>query len=106
MEESTESASTSASTVTGATKAPRSSAFLAIPITSLVLGIFGLLVFVDDSGWDLETALGVLVFFGIPPMVLGVISIAKTLQGKLMGIIGLILGCINSIGLIAIMATL
>ena len=54
----------------------------------------------------METAVGVLIMFGIPPIVLGVISIAKTLQGKLMGIIGLILGCINSVGLIAIMATL
>ena len=101
VEESTESAST----VTGATESPRSSWFLAIPITSLVLGIIGLIT-LFDPGWDMETAVGVLILFGIPPIVLGVISIAKTLQGKLMGIIGLILGCINSVGMIVIMATM
>ena len=101
VEESIESAST----VIGATESPRSSKFLAIPITSLVLGIIGLIT-LFDPGWDMETAVGVLILFGIPPIVLGVISIAKTLQGKLMGIIGLILGCINSVGMIVIMATM
>ena len=85
---------------------PQSSWSLGPPITSLVLGIIGLLAFFDDSGWDFETALGVLVLFGILPIVLGVISIAKNLQGKLIGIISLILGCINSVGLIVIMATM
>ena len=84
---------------------PQSSWLLAIPITSLVLGSIGLLA-LFDPGWDMDTAIGVLILFGIPPIVLGVISIAKIPQGKLMGIIGLILGCINSVGYVAIMATL
>ena len=85
---------------------PQSSWLLAIPITSLVLGIIGSQMFFVDSAWDFETARGGLLLFGIPAIVLGVISIAKNLQGKLMGIIGLILGCINSVGLIVIMATM
>jgi|TARA_B100002003_G_scaffold186970_1_gene175502 hypothetical protein len=98
--------SESASTLSGATESPQFSWLLAIPIASLILGIIGSLIFFDDSGWDQDTALGILILFGIPPIVLGVISIAKNLQGKLMGIIGLILGCINSVGLVVIMATI
>jgi len=102
VEESTERAST----VIGATESPQSSWFLAIPITSLALGIIGLLTFFDDSGWDIETASGTLILFGIPPIVLGIIPIAKKLQGKYVGISGLILGCINSAGYVVIMATM
>ena len=92
-------------TSAGESAKPSSKWLLAVPIGSLILGIVGVLTLLDP-GWDMETAVGVLILFGIPPIVLGVISIAKTLQGKLMGIIGLILGCVNSVGYVAIMATI
>ena len=84
----------------------RSSWILTVPILSLVLGILGLFTFFDDSGWDVETALGCLGLFGIPSIVLGCVSVAKNFQPKYLGISGLILGCINSAAYVAIMASI
>ena len=90
----------------GESAKPSSKWLLAIPIGSLILGIIGLLTFFDDSGWDMDTAVGVLIVFGIPPIVLGVITIMQKFPGKLMGIIGLILGCVTSIAMVGLMTTM
>ena len=84
---------------------PSSKLLLAIPVGSLILGIVGVLTLLDP-GWDMETAFGVLILFGIPPIVLGVISIRQHFEGKLMGIIGLILGCVTSMAMFGIMVTM
>jgi hypothetical protein len=69
----------------------------------LILGILGISALLDDSPWDMETVAGVLVLAGITQIVLGVITISQKFEGKAMGIIGIILGCINSLAMLGLM---
>ena len=83
----------------------------AVPIVSVILGIIGVLSLnpsIDDSlPWNMEMAVGVLMLFGIPPMILGVITIRSVpYEQSRLGIIGLILGFVTSMAMVVIMMTL
>lgn len=63
---------------------PRSSWFLAIPITSLIWGLLWLGMILDDSGWDdgSDMGIGFLIMLGIPTFVLSILPIKKIFEAK------------------------
>ncbi len=81
----------------------RSSWLLIVPITSVLWGLFAASAFLDPSIWDPIAALWGIILFGIPTIVLSGISVAKRFPGKVVGIIGLGLGCLNSVVYVGIM---
>ena len=73
-----------------------------VPIFSLIIGIIGI-IFLGEPDWDEDTVIGCIMLWSLPPIILGIISIIRKHQGKVMGIIGLILGIISFLGYIGIL---
>jgi hypothetical protein len=63
----------------------------------MVLGIFSVLMLFDDSYWDMDTILGLLIFAGAG-LTLGIIGLSIQKKGKGMAIAGVVL---SSIGVLA-----
>lgn len=63
-----------------------------MPITSLITGILGASTTLQDSGWDRDEVVGVVLFFVLPSVILGALSLNMKKNGKGMAIAGLILG--------------
>ena len=68
-----------------------------LPVPSLVLGIFSVVMLFDDSYWDMDTVMGLLLFAGVG-LSMGVIGLCVQSKGKGMSIAGVVL---SSIGLLA-----
>ncbi|MGR2663694.1 hypothetical protein ACUXVY_19080 [Chromobacterium haemolyticum] len=83
-----------------AAAATRSEGTLFFSVASLVMGILSLCTLFDDSPWDKETILGVLIFFMLPGFVFGTLSLAKKMPGKGMAVAGVVLASISIIALL------
>lgn len=70
-----------------------------LPIPSLVLGIVCMLALFDDSGWDNDTIVGMLLF-AVTSLVLGIVSVSKQEKGKGMAIAGIVLSSISLLALL------
>ncbi|WP_372965913.1 DUF4190 domain-containing protein [Marinobacter sp.] len=68
-----------------------------LPVPSMVLGIFCVLMLFDDSYWDMDTVMGLMIFAGTG-LTLGIISLSVQQKGKGMAIAGVVL---SSIGVLA-----
>lgn len=66
-------------------------------ITSLITGILAVVSMFDDSGWDKDELLGVVLFFIIPAITFGVLALTMKKDGKGMAIAGLVLAGISSV---------
>lgn len=74
-----------------------------LPIPSLVLGIFCMLILFDPSPWDKDTIAGFLLFSGAG-LTLGIFGVAKQTKGRGMSIAGIIMNSISvlcGLGLLA-----
>lgn len=69
-----------------------------LSIASLVLGILCMLTLFDDSDWDLETKVGVIIF-AIVGLVLGISSISTRESSKGMAIAGIILCSVSALAI-------
>jgi hypothetical protein len=65
-------------------------------ITSLVTGILAGASTLDDSGWDRDELLGVVLFFIVPAITFGLLTLTMKKDGKGMAIAGLVLAGISS----------
>lgn len=70
-----------------------------LPIPSLVLGIVCILALFDESGWDTDTMVGMLMF-AVMSLVLGIVSVSKQEKGKGMAIAGIVMSSISLLALI------
>ena len=73
---------------------------LSVPIVGIVLGALGLTTFFD-SYWDIEALIGCIILFALPPIVLGVVALVKSIH-KTLSIISVVIGGVNLFGYIAI----
>lgn len=71
-------------------------------IVSLVLGVLVLLSLLDDSEWDADVILG-LVMFSIGGIVTGAVAINKRFEGRGMAIAGVVMSSIGLLCLIGLM---
>lgn len=69
-----------------------------LPIPSLILGIMCVLAFADDSGWDEDTIIG-LVMFALTSIVLGIVSVSRQKEGKGAAITGIVLSALALLAL-------
>lgn len=70
-----------------------------LPIPSLVLGIVCILALFDESDWDKDTMVGMLMF-SVISLVLGIASVSKQEKGKGMAIAGIVMSSISLLALI------
>lgn len=74
-----------------------------LPIPSMVLGIFCMLILFDPSPWDNDTVAGFLLFSGAG-LILGIFGVAKQAKGRGMSIAGIVMNSISvlcGLGLLA-----
>jgi len=71
---------------------PEASSWMAI--ASLVTGILGMLTLLDESIWDMETVVGVVVMFACPAAIWGIWTLAERRSGRGMAIAGVVMSAI------------
>jgi len=74
-----------------------------LPIVSLVLEVFCVLMLFDDSGWDKDEITG-FGMFAVAGLVVAVVSLAKGLPGRRTGIAAVVLGVINMLALLGLVS--
>ena len=72
-----------------------------MPIASVVLGIFTMLTFFDDSPWDWETLLGCGIFAGTG-LAFGAINVSNNVERNHLGIAGVIISSLALLILLGI----
>lgn len=78
---------------------------LLLPIPAFVLGLMTFMMFLDDSGWDVDTIVGGILIASLGA-ILGGLSIAKQKLGYKWAVAGLSLSIVDVFILIAIAASL
>lgn len=74
------------------TTAQSSSSWMAV--TSLITGLLGMITLLDDSKWDTETVVGIVVLFACPAAIWGVWTLAEKRGGRNMAIAGVVMSAI------------
>jgi hypothetical protein len=63
-------------------------------VSSLTTGLLGMLTLMDESSWDMETAVGVVLLFSCPAAIWGIWTLAEKRAGKNMAIAGIVMAVI------------
>jgi hypothetical protein len=82
---------------------PDENGTLWIPVPSLILGVLSFVSFFDDSSWDMDTAVGIMLFSAIA-LILGIVGVSVQKVGRGMSITGIVLGALSFILAIGIAA--
>jgi len=85
-------------------EAPSSAKHLWLAIVSVILGVLTVLALFDESPWDIETIIGMVLLSGFG-LALGIVTLANKYAGKGLAIAGVITNAISVLASLGLLST-